>query len=112
MPTSKDDIRPYLSDASAITGGTADEVLFPRTEEELASIVADRIGSGIPVTIAGGGTGLVGGRVPYGGAVISTARMDRIGELDPERKTVDVEPGVPLYKIHEWAAERALLYPP
>ena len=112
MTTSNDDIRPYLSDASAITGGVADEVLFPRTEEELAAIVADRIGRGIPITVAGGGTGLVGGRVPFGGTVISTARMDRIGELDTVRSTVDVEPGVPLFRIHAWAAERNLLYPP
>jgi FAD/FMN-containing dehydrogenase len=75
MPVPADS--PYLIDASGFSG-TADRVLIPSTEQEVCEIVREAAASGIPLTVAGAGTGVTGGRVPQGGWVISMERLDSI----------------------------------
>src|SRR3712207_9175969 len=77
----QDEIQSFLADASNTAGGRADRVLFPESAEEVARALAQASGAGTPVTVAGAGTGIVGGRVPFGGAVLSTARLNRVGEF-------------------------------
>ncbi|MDQ1273653.1 MAG: hypothetical protein QG591_2283, partial [Planctomycetota bacterium] len=59
-------IRPYLKDASNLTGGYADEVVFPEDENDVVLVLDEACRTRTPVTIAGNGTGLVGGRIPFG----------------------------------------------
>ncbi len=66
---------PYLTDASGYTG-TADRVLIPENETEVAQMLRESFAGDIPLTVAGAGTGLTGGRVPHGGWVISLERMN------------------------------------
>jgi FAD/FMN-containing dehydrogenase len=67
----------YLEDESGFTGHG--EGLFrPATAQEAAEILAEATRSGTAVTVAGAGTGLVGGRVPEGGWVLSTERFRRL----------------------------------
>ena len=47
----------------------------------------------LPIVPQGGNTGLVGGGVPYGGIVLSLARLDRIRAVDPVNATMTVEAG-------------------
>lgn len=68
---------PYLLDASGFTG-TADRVLIPANEAEVAQMVRAAAAGGLPLTIAGAGTGVTGGRVPQGGAVISLELLNTI----------------------------------
>jgi FAD/FMN-containing dehydrogenase len=68
----------YFVDASGYTG-TADRVLLPAQETEIADILRDAERSDIPVTLSGAGTGVTGGRVPQGGWVISLERFNTIG---------------------------------
>jgi FAD/FMN-containing dehydrogenase len=72
----------YLEDASGFTG-FADWVAVPRDEGELLAF----IGSGQPITISGGGTGLTGGRVAQGGGVVSLENFTKL-EIEPGRATV------------------------
>jgi FAD/FMN-containing dehydrogenase len=67
----------YLEDAGGFTG-TAEELYIPATEEELCGILKDANERRIPVTIAGAGTGVTGGRVPQGGWVVSLERFTRV----------------------------------
>jgi FAD/FMN-containing dehydrogenase len=68
---------PYLIDASGFTG-TAERVLIPVNEAEVAAMVREAAAAGVPLTIAGAGTGVTGGRVPQGGWVISMERLNSI----------------------------------
>lgn len=106
------DLGPYLTDASNLAGGHADAVLMPETEEEVAEILRNCAAEGTPVTVSGAGTGLAGGRVPYGGILLSLARMNRIIAIDAGAHQAMVEPGVILYNLENELTERGLLYPP
>lgn len=67
----------YLEDESGFTGHG--EGLFrPETPQQAAEVLAAAARTGTPVTVAGAGTGLVGGRVPEGGWVLSTERFRRL----------------------------------
>lgn len=67
----------------------------------------------IPVTPRGQGTGLVGAAVAlHGGIMLSTARMNKILELDEDNLTLTVEPGVLLMEIAQYVEERDFFYPP
>lgn len=67
----------YLEDASGFHG-YADSVLVPSNEEELSAFLLQCTATRTPVTIAGAGTGVTGGRVPFGGAVVSLERFQKI----------------------------------
>ena len=106
------DIESFLCDASNLPGGNVREVLQPDTEEEIAEVLRDCSARKIPVTVAGAGTGLAGGRIPNGGLVLSLARMNRILGIDPQNMQAVVEPGVILHTLEKELYEHGLLYPP
>lgn len=68
----------YLTDESRLTMGPFDFLMFPEDETQLASVIKAMKQKGISITIAGARTGLVGGGVPPGGALVSLERMNRI----------------------------------
>jgi FAD/FMN-containing dehydrogenase len=94
--------RAYLEDASGFQGH-AERLFVPRDDEELAEILRRASSEAIPVTIAGGGTGLTGGRVAQGGWVISLEKFNHL-EIDTGRARAGA--GVLLADLHA-AAERS-----
>lgn len=110
--TDQDTLQSYLSDASNMPGGSADVILIPETQAELREAVQTCSREGKAITIAGSGTGLTGARVPMGGAVISTERLNKIVSIDAESLRAVVEPGVSLRDFQTAVEERGLLYPP
>ena len=114
VKSEQDEIQSYLSDASNLAGGRAARVLFPATDEEVAGALARATRERTHVTIAGAGTGVVGGRVPFDGVVLSTERLNRVGEIVCEagggRATVGA--GVVLADFQREVRARGLLYPP
>ncbi len=68
----------YLSDESKSSAGAVDWLFFPRDEADLAAIVNVMSDQRIPITVAGSRTGLVGGCVAAGGALISMEHFDQI----------------------------------
>lgn len=98
----------YLEDASNLKGH-AEQVLAPADEAELAGILRDAATSGKPVTIAGAGTGVTGGRVPFGGWVVSLERFKR---LDVRQGSAVVGAGVLLRDLHAAAHASGQFYPP
>src|ERR687883_591508 len=79
-----DELHSYTTDASNLAGGHAARVVFPETTEDIASVLAEATATRTPVTVAGAGTGIVGGRVPFGGIVLATDRLNRIKEIVKE----------------------------
>jgi D-lactate dehydrogenase (cytochrome) len=76
----------------------------------VAWILREANRTGVPVTVSGGGTGLTGARVPQGGIVLSTERMNRILKIQ-EGKAV-VQSGVTLREFEEALDSKGLFYPP
>lgn len=88
-------------------------VLEPVSAHEVSQIMAYCYERNIPVTPRGAGTGLCGGAVPlYGGIVLTTARMNRILEIDEENLMAVVEPGVLLMELQQAVEELDLFYAP
>ncbi len=67
-----------LSDESKTDAGSVDWLFFPRNDAELAGVVDEMCVRHIPVTVAGGRTGLVGGCIAAGGALVSMVYFDPI----------------------------------
>lgn len=105
-----DEIQSYLSDASFIRDGYADRVMLPENIEEVSEILASANRDRVPVTVSGAGTGTVGGRVPFGGIVLATDRLNRIKRIEHDRAVA--EAGVILADFQRAVDQKGLLYPP
>src|SRR5919109_4801446 len=76
-----DQIEALLSDASYVQGGYAACAVFPESVADVAEVLAKATRERTPVTISGAGTGTVAGRVPFGGIILATDRLNRIGNI-------------------------------
>ncbi len=101
----------YIKDASNYKG-FCDKVLLPETVEDIVSIVKECSASKTPISIAGNGTGLNGGRVPEGGVVISMERMNKVFGFDAQSLTAEVEAGVMLADFLQATDLKNFFYPP
>src|SRR6185369_7605014 len=113
--TNSDEIEDFLSDASFMRGGHADRVVLPESVEEIAEVLASANRDRTPVTISGAGTGTVGGRVPFGGIVLATDRLNRIVSIEAEKHgggRAVAEAGVILADFQRAVDQKGLLYPP
>jgi D-lactate dehydrogenase (cytochrome) len=111
IKTEQDEIQNYLVDASN-TKGFCDVVYIPESVDEISAILIDANNKKQPVTVSGNGTGLTGARVPQGGIVISTEKLNKIIENNTEEMYVLVEPGVILAELRDTLLSKDLLYPP
>lgn len=95
----------YLIDESKINDGNAEWLFFPKNENEVATIITEMRRKNMQITISGARTGIVGSAVPFGGAVISLERMNKMIGLgyDEEAKKwfFRVQPGLSLNEINE-----------
>src|ERR1019366_2634652 len=70
--------------------------------------------AGVPIVTQGGNTSMVGGAVPAEDGselVLSTARLNRVRDLDPVDMTMTIEAGVTLKAAQLAAAEHGCLLP-
>lgn len=87
-------------------------VVFPRSTDEVAKLVAMAIQHQIPLVPSGGRTGLSGGAVADDGeVVVSFDRMRRVLGFNAVDRTLTVEPGVVTQAIQEYAIKQNLYYP-
>ena len=108
--TNPDEIQSFLSDASFIRDGYANSVVLPESVEEVAEVLAAANRERTPVTVSGAGTGTVGGRVPFGGIVLATDRLNHIKSIENDRAVA--EAGVILADFQRAVDQKGLLYPP
>ena len=88
-------------------------VALPTSAGQVSGLLRACTELDIPVVPWGAGTGLSGGALPLGdGVVLSTARMNRILEIDVEDRTVTVEPGVPNLSVTHAVAPHGFYYAP
>ena len=101
-----DTIAAHLEDAAHYPGGQADAVARPRTEADVAAVLAD----GRPVLPVGAQSSLTGGATPTGGIVLSTMRL---ASIEPAVEGhVRAGAGVALAALQEALAAQALEFPP
>jgi len=111
VKTQQDEIQNYLIDASN-TKGFCEAVYIPQNLSEMSEIIKEANKKKHLVTISGNGTGLTGARVPKGGIVISTEKLNKIIEINLEDNFALVEPGVLLSDLQDAVQSKGLLYPP
>ena len=98
----------YLEDASGFRGH-AERVFFPRCEADVCEVLRQASADGVPVTVAGAGTGVTGARVPMGGWVLSLEKLNRLEVLEG---AAVAGAGVLLRDLHAEAAATGQFYPP
>jgi FAD/FMN-containing dehydrogenase len=98
----------YLEDASGFRGH-AEQVFTPRNEAEVLDVLCRASRDEIPVTLAGAGTGLTGGRVALGGWVLP---LEKLNQLEVRQGLATAGPGVLLRDLHAAAARTGQFYPP
>jgi len=105
-------ILPYEADALTTRRGAPLAVVLPGSRDALIEVVRALYAAGLPIVPRGAGTGLSGGSVARDAVLVTTTRLNRILDLDPENRTALVEPGVITARISAAAAEHGLRYLP
>ncbi|MFL5256166.1 MAG: FAD-binding oxidoreductase [Rhodopila sp.] len=112
--TDPSDTAPYSEDWRRLYRGRTPAVVRPARTEELAAVVRLCARTGTVIVPQGGNTSMVGGAVPAEDGselILSTARMNRIRDLDPVDMTLTIESGVTLKAAQLAAAEAGCLLP-
>lgn len=85
----------YDADGCVMDTGEPQVVALPTSAEQVSGVVRLAARHGVPIVPRGAGTGLSGGATAIGGGiVVSTARMDRVLEIDARNGRVLCQPGV------------------
>ena len=87
-------------------------VVLPRGIDDVVAAVAACREVGAPLVMRGGGTSMAG-QTCAGGVVLDTSRhLNRIVEIDPDRRLARVEPGLVLADLRAAAAPHGLTFGP
>lgn len=88
-------------------------VVFPTTHQQVVATVELCNLYTVALTARGSGTGTTGASVPSKNAIIlSTERMNKIINVDPDNRVMVVEPGVTNQEVQQAAAEHGFFWPP
>jgi FAD/FMN-containing dehydrogenase len=106
------DLEKYGQDWSGILSPDPSAIAFPRSTDEVSKLLRACSELGISVVPSGGRTGLSGGAVAaQGELVLSLEKMNRIGRLDPQALTLEVEAGAITEAVHIEAAKLGFTWP-
>ncbi|HEX9685539.1 MAG TPA: FAD-linked oxidase C-terminal domain-containing protein [Burkholderiales bacterium] len=86
-------------------------VVVPQTEEDALAAFRIAIEEGVPVLPRGGGTSQCGQTVGAALVIDHSKHLDRILQLDPDARTVTVQPGVVLDQLNATLRPHGLWYP-
>lgn len=101
-----DEVARYEQDWTRRWSGRSICVVRPGSTDQVLEVVRACANAGVPITVQGGNTGLVGGAVPEDGAVVlSTERLDDIGQVDADTGRVLVGAGASLARVAAAAAD-------
>lgn len=102
-----------LKDESSLSGGNCQYAAWPENRGEAAGFLRECREDAVQVTISGARTGITGGAVPMGGAVLSTEKLLGIEKTDNPR-IIRVMAGETLDSVDEFCRRSlpGLFYPP
>lgn len=102
----------YLRDESRQTG-TAESIIFPKSEEEIIASVKQCASAMKPVTTQGARTGLAASAVPFGGHIINLSRMNKVVgaryDEEKDRFFLKVQPGVLLAEVRKYLMNKSFI---
>jgi FAD/FMN-containing dehydrogenase len=101
----------FAADASGLYL-VPEAVARPTSAAEVAEILKEASSARTPVTPAGAQTSYVGGSISDRGIVLSLRALDRVLDVDPERRVIRCEPGAFLGDVKRAAAAHGLLLAP
>lgn len=106
-------LKPFECDGLPAYRQTPLIAVLPESISEVQRIMRLCMANHVPVVARGAGTGLSGGALPLEqGVLLSLAKFNRILELDPDRRTATVQPGVRNLAISEAADPHNQYYAP
>lgn len=105
------EMAPWLTEWRGRWTGDTPLLLQPRTTEEVARAIEICARHGVAVVTQGGGTGLVGGQIPYGEVLLSTRKLRTVRDVTPLDDAMTVEAGVTLLEAQELAKEKDRFFP-
>ena len=109
----RDRLTVYESDALTAYRHRPGAVVLPEDTAQVQGVVRAIARHGLPIVARGAGTGLSGGAVALGGAVVvGTARMNRILEIDAPNRRAVLQPGVVNAELSAAVAPHGLHYAP
>jgi D-lactate dehydrogenase (cytochrome) len=95
----------YLADESGYGPGKASIIFIPSSELQISQFLKEMNDSKISVTVSGGRTGIVGGAVPEGGALLSVDRMNQVVGLRLDAESgewrITAQPGIRLRDLQQ-----------
>jgi len=101
----------WARDWAGVHQGTPLAVLRPANTAEVSAILKLANETQTPVVPVSGNTSLAGGTAAADALLVSIDRMSAIREVRPAARTVTVEAGVVLSKIHDAVEEHGLIFP-
>ncbi len=110
--TTPEDLFAYECDGQTLDRALPLAVVFPETTAEVSAVVKSCHARRMPFVARGAGTGLSGGAVAVGSLSISTARMNRVHEIDLPNRQAWVGPGVVNVHLTRAVAAAGLHYAP
>ncbi len=108
-----EDLRPYECDGLSAYRKLPMLVVLPSSIEQVQAILRICHELKVPVVARGAGTGLSGGALPHEqGVLLSLAKFKQILEINPQRLTARVQPGVRNLAISQAVDPYDLYYAP
>lgn len=89
-----------------------ESVARPESAEEVAEILRACTASRTSITAAGGQSSTTAASITDRGILLSLRALDRVIDVDPEARTIRVQPGVLVADVRRAAAEHGLLFAP
>ena len=109
----EEELRPYECDGLPVYRGLPGAVALPLDTAQVQAVLRCCHAHGVPVIARGAGTGLSGGALPRGDAlVLGLSRLNRILEIDADNRLAVVQPGVRNLQISQAAEPHGLFYAP
>jgi len=108
-------IKSYLEDYSNISGANCESVYLPQSDEEVAQIMRSADKESVPITISGAGTSVTGARLPFGGRVLSTEKLNNIYQIygiDSGEGEASLGSGVVLEDFLKEVEGKGFFFPP
>ncbi len=106
-----DVVAPFLTEWRNRWTGNTPILLTPRSTEEVARAVAICAREGVAITPQGGGTGLVGGQIPFGEVLLSLKKLRAIRDVTPLDDAMTVEAGLTLLEAQQAATAAGRYFP-
>ncbi|MFX0078456.1 MAG: FAD-binding oxidoreductase, partial [Candidatus Hermodarchaeota archaeon] len=110
--TIAEDCSDYLTDEARFGDGRAERLFYARTEPDVVAIIKWANETKTPLTISAGRTGLTGGAVPQGGALLTLELMTNLlgmGFDQPQKRWyLRAEPGVTLETLNSAVLKKQL----